>query len=248
MAELSQEQLEELVVGKPEKPRAVFYEQAVLNHSKSKVERRRIYDRCVFIKMVAPGTTDWQPYIAQQKDFRDYPEEYAYFLGNKQGERIPSVEIIPGLDIVHKQELLDTGFINIKQLAEAINIPEHLEYARRAAAVLVRSLEEIKHAKEETKPDPRADVREPDGREPEPIYREETRAVHTKIEDLPPQAGRDHIDHVGRRELAGVPHPSDERRQGLPEVGQVNTYSGAEKSQVAQRLFDDWKVNLNWVH
>ena len=44
MSELSQEQLEQLVNGKPSKANAVFFDKARLNINKSKQEGKRIYE------------------------------------------------------------------------------------------------------------------------------------------------------------------------------------------------------------
>jgi len=140
--ELSQKQLEELDQGRPPDPQVVFFEKAKLNHEKSEAAGRRIYDKVVYLKATHPGVTDWVPYMATKADIANYPEEYAYFMRNKQGDRVPGIEIIPGLDLIHMQELLDMGIVNINQLAGALTVPQHLEYAHRGAKIIQSALQE----------------------------------------------------------------------------------------------------------
>jgi hypothetical protein len=140
MADLSQAQLEELVNGKPIAPRAMFYDQAELDHEESVQEGRRIYHKALYIKITAPGVTDWVAYRAQREDIAKYPDEYARYKATQQGVRPASVDIIPGLDILHLQELLDMGLATIPQLAAAQWVPDHLEYAREAARAIINVL------------------------------------------------------------------------------------------------------------
>lgn len=140
--ELTQEKLEEMVVGRSPNPSAIFFEQAVLNVQKSKEMNTRIYDKKTYIKLSQVGVKDSVSYAAEKEDIRKYPEEYEYFLQNKQGVRKPSVEIIPNLDISHLQELRDIGIMTIPQLAEMEIVPPHLEYAHRAAKLLNQALQE----------------------------------------------------------------------------------------------------------
>jgi hypothetical protein len=146
--ELTQEKLEEMVVGKSPNPSAIFFEQAVLNVQKSKDANTRIYDKKTYIKLSQVGVKDSVSYAAEKEDIRKYPEEYEYFLQNKQGVRKPSVEIIPNLDIAHLQELRDTGILTIPQLAEMDIVPPHLEYAHKAAKLLNKALQESKDEQE----------------------------------------------------------------------------------------------------
>ena len=145
----TQKQLEEMINGKPQIANAVFYEQAMLDHAASKTLGRRVYIKTVFIKVTQPGITDWASYMALPADFANYPEEYETFLNNKQGTRVPGVDIIPGLDIAHLQELIDIGLATIPQLAEALQVPPHLEYAKQSAIAFNLLLKETPHAEEE---------------------------------------------------------------------------------------------------
>jgi len=145
----TQAQLEEMVEGKPTPPRATFFEKAVLNKEKSVVGVRRVYDKVIYIKQIASGVDDFAAYKAQDADIRKYPEEYQYFLSNRQGVREIGVDIIPNLDIAHLQELRDFGMNTITKLAAAHTVPPHLEYARQAAIVLHHTLKEMKDGKEQ---------------------------------------------------------------------------------------------------
>ena len=142
MAELSQRKLEEMVVGREPNPNAIFYEHAALNVPKSKEAGRRIYDKKVYIKLSNNGIKDSMSYEAQKADIQQYPEEYQYFLSNKQGTRDLGIEIIPNLDIAHLQELRDYGILTIPKLAAMEVVPVHLEYARIAAKVFNKALED----------------------------------------------------------------------------------------------------------
>ncbi len=116
---LTQEQLEELVVGKAPDPHVTFYEQAVLDVEASKAAGRRIWKTEVFIKRTFPGVSDWTPQRAREDDIRKHPAEYQYFLDNRQGIKEPGVEILPGLSVVNLQELRDLGLYTIRALAKA---------------------------------------------------------------------------------------------------------------------------------
>lgn len=148
--ELSQSRLEEMVVGKPQTPTAQFFEKAMLDVEASKREGRRIYRTEVFILIRQQGVRDAVPYLAQQSDIRAYPEEYEYFLKNRQGgESSPSVEIIPKLPLEHLQELIDTGLTTINALASVERVPPHLEYAHRRA-IQLNNLLENQHGEKES--------------------------------------------------------------------------------------------------
>ena len=146
---LSQEKLEEMVVGKSPNPNAVFFEQAVLNVPRSHENGRRMYDKKVYVKLSQPGIADSISYAAQSGDIEKYPDEYTYFLNNKQGARQPGIEIIPNLDIAHLQELRDYGILTIPKLAEMEIVPPHLEYAHRAALIFNAALKETSNAEQE---------------------------------------------------------------------------------------------------
>jgi len=143
MPELTQSQLEEMVVGKNSKARATFYEKAALNVSASKLHNRRIYRPTVYVTLIQPGVTDGISYPAKKADIEEYPEEYQHFMLNRQGKKKSvKIEIIPGLDIIHMQELIDMGLSTLDRLAESLSVPEHLEYARESAIALNRALQE----------------------------------------------------------------------------------------------------------
>ena len=192
MTELSQAVLEEMVEGKKPNPRAIFYEQAVLNIPESKAQKRRVYEKKVYIKLSQVGVQDSISYEAQQGDIRNYPEEYEYFLENKQGVRAPSIDIIPNLDIVHLQEMRDYGILTIPQLAGLEHVPEHLEYAHRAAKVLNQALQETDHVEEKPV-------------EENPV--EEAQQASS----LPAPDRREHRPDVGRRVL---PESHEDRSEG----------------------------------
>ena len=147
--ELSQNVLEQMVNGDPQIPNVIFYEQAILDHEASNNSGERVYHKAVFVKITQPGVTDWVSYKAKRADFAAYPEEYDAFMNNKQGTRDPGVEIIPNLDITHLQELIDRGFSTIPKLAEALQVPEHLEYALQSAIAINNVLKEARNAKQE---------------------------------------------------------------------------------------------------
>jgi hypothetical protein len=143
MAELSQAALEELVEGKPQKPRAVFYEKAALDVTESKAAGKRIYKTRTYVKMIQSGVTDNISYVAKQADFEGFPEEYAYFMQNRQGvTQAVLIDIIPNLNISNKQELIDMGLSTIDRLADAVSVPPHLEHIRQSAIVFQSVLQE----------------------------------------------------------------------------------------------------------
>mgnify|MGYP001820515247 FL=1 len=211
MAELSQKQLEEMVVGKPQQPRVFFYERAVLNARKSREQNRRVYDNAVYIAKRQPGVTDHMDYHARKKDIDEWPNEYQEFLDNKQGLQKPGVEIIPNLSTIHLQELRDMGILNIEQLAELNVVPAHLDYARAAAVALYDVLKEQR-----------------DGPEEESIE-EDILQTHA----VPPQAGRDEPHHVRQREAPGGGREHGrEARQGHEAPRRIHRGQGVDWSQV----------------
>jgi hypothetical protein len=219
------QQLEEMVVGKPERANAVFFEKAALNIEKSKEAGRRIYDPTVYVKMTQPGVTDSIAYKATEHDIAAYPEEYAYFMQNRQGtKRSVSVEIIPGLELVHIQELIDYGLSTIEQLATAEVVPAHLEYAKQAAIQLNYVLQEQSHAQQEEsiKEDP-----------------EERREILT--EALPPSDRPEHATGVRRRE---VPPSQGSGNDQAPE----GVRPGGQEQRRPRGLnpVDNWKVDMVW--
>jgi hypothetical protein len=200
--EYTQEQLEKMVNGDDVKPRAAFFEKAVLNHVESKATGHKVYDKAVYIKTSQPGITDWVAYRAQKADIKEYADEYEHFLNNKQGERDQNVDSIPGLDIIHMQELFDMGLRTVPQLAQAEMVPTHLEYARKAAVHLNNAYEEIRHGQKES--------------QQEESSQQETQA-------LPTQSRQHHIDHVSGPLPAGDNNgPRRETQERVRQGGRDN--------------------------
>jgi len=222
--ELSQAQLEQMVVGKPASPNVVFFEKAQLDVVASKREHKRMYMKAVYVKRTVPGVDDFTSYMAQPQDFKAYPEEYQYFLHNKQGAREPGVEIIPGLDIIHLQELRDYGLLTLRKLAGAAVVPSHLIYAQSAAQRILSALEQEKQ----------------DGNKQENGKQEETSPEA--------QAATGKGSVPDRREHAG--HDESERCWGVP-AGEGDDGREAGKglhpgrcNDNSQKLSNDWSIAL----
>ena len=145
---LSQEELERLVVGEPPEPRVSFFEKAIINPEKSRLAGHRVYDKHVMIKRTQPGVTDWVPTKATLADIRRYQREFDIFTNQRQGTSKPGIEIIPGVDIAHLQELRDMGLGTVEALAAAIQVPRHLEHIRVSAVALSIALKELQHEQE----------------------------------------------------------------------------------------------------
>ena len=231
MAEMSHEKLVELVVGRSPPPRVVFFDKTVLDVPASKREGRRVYQTVTMIKRTHPGVTDWVAERAQPSDFRKHPEEYDYYLKNKDGAKSPGLEIIPGLTPIHMQELYDFGLTNIALLANAEQVPKHLEYAQNRAALLQAALE--------------GGI--PDGEEED---REENR-IQEAVETLPEADRREHRDDVGGRVV-----PSGEQRPvRTPErVHEGGRIDGGEGPEELKRIAatEPWRLvspnfDLTWV-
>jgi hypothetical protein len=216
--ELSERELEKLVIGEQPKPRAVFFDQAVLNVEESNKAGRRVYDKKVYILLKAPGVRDSVSYEAQKADVIEYADEYRAFLASREQSKKPGIEIIPNLDLAHLQELRDYGILTLDQLAGS-QVPEHLEYAKRSAAALNKAIEEQNHASEET-------------------HRQESRdEVFPEASHVHEVRGQQHADHVGRRE----PEASgrSEAESGTPQGD-----APARREHDYQRIKDEWTVTL----
>ncbi len=148
MAKLSQHELEELVVGKPQKPTVVFYDKARINVQKSKKAGRRVYTTHLYIKEMQHGVTDWVAELAQPHHIKQYPHEYQLYLNGKR-DLSPSIDIIPNITPAEAQELIDLHLGTIERLAEAKELPHHLHDVQRSAQVLQSVLMEQKNASKE---------------------------------------------------------------------------------------------------
>ena len=211
-------QLEELVVGKQPKPRAMFFEQAVLNVPESNRLKRRVYDKKVYIQLRAPGVKDSVSYEAQKSDMLEYAKEYQDFLNSRQGTKAPGVEIIPNLDLAHLQELRDYGILTVRQLAEPDEVPAHLEYARSAAVSLNRVLMEQENAQRKA--------------------REESRDEGRKAQDVYEVRGQPDDHHVRRPAAQG---------SGRSEAGgeAPEGYEAPRQKHHRPSLIDEWKYEFN---
>ena len=219
MADHTQAQLEEMIEGKSPNPRAIFFEHAALNVPKSKEAERRIYDKKVYIKLTQPGVADSMSYEAQKGDLARYPDEYAYFLQNRQGVRHPGIEIIPNLDIAHLQELRDMGLLTIPKLAEAVIVPPHLEYAHRAAKVFNQALQETSHVEETST--------------------EETGQKVHEGEIMPPNDRQQQHNHVERR---AVPRSTRTEEVGKTSEGNDQDRRAQRNQSVNPVLSTDWEI------
>ena len=177
MPELSQKQLEEMVEGKPQTPRAVFYDKARMHVEKSKAAGRRIYVTVTYIKETQAGVTDWVAVKARDTHFKQYPEEYQHYLNNRQGIRSPSIDIIPNINPSEIQELIDYGLSTIRVLAEAKQVPPHLTHIHRNAQVLQSIFEEQSHASDQTEQENR--IEEDTEESPARLLSEANRQVNT---------------------------------------------------------------------
>jgi hypothetical protein len=222
MATLSQKQLEEMVDGKPEIARATFFEKARLDVSESKRIGKRFYRPTVYVSLHSPGITDTISYPAKKADFEAYPEEYAYFQSHRENDKKHvKIDIIPGLDITHKQELIDIGLSTIERLAAAVTVPPHLEYARVSAIAFNAVLQEQSNANpkeesiEETPQDDSAFYDIPASLlkgEPVPETRRRTDDCDVIEHSLPPsERGRE-----------------DSRGEGLRKGGRINRGEGVD--------------------
>lgn len=226
---LSQEKLEEMVVGKSSNPNAIFFEQAVLNVQKSDANGRRIYDKKTYIKLSQPGIADSVSYDATPEDIRNYPDEYEYFLQNKQGERQPGIEIIPNLDIAHLQELRDCGILTIPKLAEMEIVPPHLEYAHQAAIVFNAAIKETSHAKQEKAIE-------------EKTFQNNGGSEEFTIEPVPPTDRSEHGNDVGQCQVPASIEDSTNRRSA-----EGNATSGRKQrhNTVGTGNIDNWSMEFS---
>lgn len=143
--DLSQAELERMVQGKPVDPTITFFEQAILDPEESKKQGRRIYINRLMIKRVIPGVDDYVAQRARPEDVRRWPEEYNAFKTQVQERKSPGLEVIPGIDNIERQELVDRGYGTIRRLAQAVDVPEHLKHVQASAVRLHHAFEEEQH-------------------------------------------------------------------------------------------------------
>lgn len=217
MPELSNAQLEEMVVGKPQRGTAEFFEKAALDVAESNKQGRRVYSTEVYVMVRQSGVRDAISYKATPEDFREYPAEWERFQNNRQGtKQSPKIDIIPGLQLVHMQELIDMGMSTIESLANTVKVPDHLEYARQSAIMLNHVLEE-QYASQEK------DQREEESSAPEGVS----------------ASGRpEHADRVRRSPLQGS--GGDHRR----ETEEGLRPSGQEHHRQGVNTLDNWKFEF----
>ena len=162
--DLSQNELEELVVGKNQKPTVLFYEKARIDVEASKREGRRIYQTLIYIKERQVGVTDWIPQIAKKHHIKTYPNEYQDFLNNRGSKKSPPITIIPNITPAEMQELMDFGIRTIEQLAEAVTVPPHLSHIQKSAIVFQSVFKEQKNANQKESHEEEATQPIPEGR------------------------------------------------------------------------------------
>ncbi len=237
MADLTQAQLEEMVVGKSQNPNVIFYEHATLNVPKSHEHGRRMYDTKVYIQLSQPGVADNISYLAQKADIEKYPDEYAYFMQNRGGKSEPGIEIIPNLDIAHLQELRDYGILTVSKLAEMETVPPHLEYAHRASKVLNQAFEEMNDGNEE-------DSKE-EGVEEDPRSEIEKAGFAERGSRTVPETGGQKLVH-------------DALRQPIPTREEVRAREASEGDDTGRQVqhdnpvdtvyngFDNWRLEITY--
>jgi hypothetical protein len=155
--EYTQDELERMVLGEPTDPNVTFFEKATLDVAASHEAKRRVYIKRIMFKRMAPGCTDWTVAYATKEHIQAHPREYQYFLENRQSEKKPGIELIPGLDILHYQELVDYGIHTLEALVES-QVPEHLEPAQRKADALMKAIQEMEDGEEMPASDRRDDT------------------------------------------------------------------------------------------
>lgn len=216
MSDLTQQQLEEIVEGKPQQPRIVFYDKARMNVEKSKIAGHRVYDTITYLKETQAGVTDWTPQKARADHIKKYPEEYQNYLNARQGEKSLSIEIIPNITPAETQELIDYGLGTIRNLAEAKQVPPHLSLIHQNAKVLHAVFMEQHHGEEESSI---------------PQVEEVTEA------GLLSEANRQHnTPDVGR-----PPVPEGTR---LPEREVTEGIQAGGRNEHRQTLSSDWSISL----
>lgn len=220
MAELSQKQLEEMVNGKPAKPAVQFFEKAALNVAESNLQGRRVYDTVVYMIARHSGVKDAVSHRASKSDFAKFPNEYQTFLNSRQGARqSPKIDIIPGLQLAHMQELIDMGLATIEALADAAEVPSHLTYAHQSAVMLNQVLE-LQYAQ---------------GRERETV--DATQDIDTRPIHVPAENRQEHHRHVGQRTLS-------ESDNGRREVTERTEETGRPHHSEVLKTIDNWKLDF----
>lgn len=238
MAELSQAQLEELVEGKPQKPRAVFYEKAALQVDESKLAGKRIYKTRVYIKLIQSGVTDNISFTAKPKDIEEFQEEYQYFLNNRQGStKAVLIDIIPNLNIANKQELIDMGLSTIERLAAATVVPPHLEHIRQSAITFQKVLQEQSNGRQEESIEKESDSEE--GRQESGIVNRINKSINLNP-NVSASHRQDDTSDVGRSSV-----PDSGRGGEGSDSERVRTNRPIDNSQTVRPLLPvNWKMSF----
>ncbi len=210
------QQLEELVVGKKKKPYATFYDQSRLDPAESHKQGKRVYVTKLMILRKAEGLADCVPAFAQPKDIADYPNEYQLYLNTKNDPGSPSITTIPGIDPNHIQELVDRGIATISKLCETPNISPHLQYVQDSA---IRINEVFKNEQSSN-------------RKTEAKKESTSKAEVVLTADRPVNPGHEQRPTVSRSE--GI--SGGEIEEGLREGGRINSYKG---------MTSNWAISVN---
>ena len=231
-AELSQQQLEEMVNGKAQKGTVVFYDKARIDTRKSKEEGRRVYKTFTYVKVQQAGVTDWVAHIAKKHHIEQYPYEYQDYMNSKTGDVSPTIDIIPKITPAEKQELIDYGLRTIQKLSEATQVPEHLRHVHKSAIVLQSVLQEQSNVHEEKSIEEEARPVIESGA----IQSQESTTIET--EDVPQAGGLNDTGDVGRCE---IPASAETLRRKAAE----RVHTGGRIDSGGQKLDYNWEISFS---
>jgi hypothetical protein len=218
--EYTQEQLERMVQGDPIDPTVTFFEQAILEPTRSREAGRRIYENRLMIKRVIPGVTDYVAQRATAEDVRRWPEEYQEFKNRIQERKSPSLEVIPGIDNVERQELIDRGYGTVARLAAASDVPAHLEHIK-ASAIRINKAFQAEEQHNANQEESKQEGSEQEARNGSATHRPDNHPAVRQLEVPRVQAGEQREDRQGHEEGR-----RDNHRKGI--------------------IVDDWKVEMVW--
>ena len=216
--EYTQQQLEEMVVGKPIDPTIEFYEQALLDIEESKRLKRRVYQDVLMIKRRVPGVTDFVAQRAQPEDIARWPAEYQAYKTTVQTKKSPGLEVIYGISNVQRQELIDRGYSTVERLATATDVPEHLAHLQPSARRIHEAIqaEEQHNAQQE----------------------ENNQQEASEARELPAPRRRDDRPDVEQPRVPEVRPRGSERSAEGHEAGR-RQHGGAEVNNI-----DNWSIEL----